>query len=415
MQSDEAAGSAREVSKPGRAFYRVFDGALLRACEYLLRNAPSGRLHLTLPSGRSAIVGAGGRGVQASIVMNNYGIVRKAMRRGLVGFAEAYMAGDFDTDSLYNLCAFYCDNEAALVRKSSSLFQRSRLADRWLHRRRANTHAGSRRNISAHYDLGNDFYRLWLDAEMTYSSGVYARPDMPLEAAQELKYLRILAALDLQPSHRVLEIGCGWGGFARRAAARCAHVTGITISQKQFEEAGARMAVPGLADKVDIRFEDYRDTQGQFDRIASIEMIEAVGEENWPAYFKTIAARLAPGGLAVVQAITIPPAIYEIYRRNPDFIQCYIFPGGMLPTIEAMRARADEAGLVFEEIGAFAGSYARTLAEWRNRFEENWPRISALGLDERFRRMWNYYLTYCETGFERGLIDVGLYRLRKPA
>ena len=220
--------------------------------------------------------------------------------------------------------------------------------------------------------------------------------------------------LELAAGHTVLEIGCGWGGFAEVAGAHGATVTGITISQEQFDEASARVAGKGLGDQVRIQFEDYRETSGAYDRLASIEMIEAVGEDNWPAYFGVIHERLKPGGVAVLQAITIRPDLYQIYRDNPDFIQRYIFPGGMLPTVADMRRQSEAVGLTFEDVETFGASYARTLADWRRRFDQAWPRMEALGFDVRFRRMWLYYLTYCEVGFERGTIDVGLYRLRKP-
>jgi cyclopropane-fatty-acyl-phospholipid synthase len=336
------------------------------------------------------------------------------LRRGLNGFAEAYMAGDIDTNDLARLFAYYLDSEPALPGVSRFLGGAS-WRDRFFHRSRANTRAGSRRNIRAHYDLGNSFYRLWLDDGMTYSSGIYRSDADTLEQAQAEKYARTLSALELAPHHRILEIGCGWGGFAEAAAAHVRHVTGITISDQQHEEATARMARHGLSDRVEIRLQDYRDATGTFERIASIEMIEAVGEEHWPTYFRAVADRLAPAGVGVVQAITIRPDLYESYCRNPDFIQRYIFPGGMLPTVAAMSEEAHRAGLTFETVETFGLSYALTLEEWRRRFLQSWPRIAALGFDDRFRRMWDYYLCYCAVGFRRGMIDVGLYRVRKSA
>jgi cyclopropane-fatty-acyl-phospholipid synthase len=345
-------------------------------------------------------------------VLKSYRVISKVLRRGLLGFAESYIAGDVATDNLLGLFDFFLENEQALGTALPQL-SRSGWRDRLFHRRRANSRAGSRRNIADHYDLGNAFYRLWLDAGLTYSSGIYTSSCASLEAAQEEKYHRILAALDLSRTHSVLEIGCGWGGFAVAAAARAASVRGITISRQQFEEATARVARAGLEGRAHIHLEDYRDTTGSFDRIASIEMIEAVGAENWPIYFQTIADRLKPGGKAVLQAITIKDDLFEGYRANPDFIQRYVFPGGMLPTVKAMRRHAQDSRLEFETLQKFGASYALTLAEWHRRFEEAWPRIAVLGFDERFRRMWDYYLSYCRTGFERGTVDVGLYRLAK--
>lgn len=406
-------GASAHRLRPGRGLRHWFDSALLKALEATLRQTPAGRLHLTLPSGLSAVVGPPVLGVEASLTLNNYGMLRKSMRRGLLGFADSYMAGDFDTTNLCDLFDYYIDNEIALEAARPGLLRAGR-GDHSFHLSRGNTRSGSRRNISAHYDLGNEFYRLWLDREMIYSSAYFARPDMSLEEAQTAKVALILDALELNTGQSVLEIGCGWGGLALAIARRGAAVTGITISEQQYQAATSRVLEAGLQDKARIQFEDYRDTKGTFDRLVSIEMIEAVGEEHWPAYFKTIADRLKPGGLGVVQAITIRPDLFDIYRRKPDFIQRYIFPGGMLPTFDVMAAQARAAGLSFETIETFAGSYERTLTEWRIRFVEAWPRIEALGFDRRFRRMWEYYLCYCETGFKRGTIDVGLYRLRKP-
>ena len=222
----------------------------------------------------------------------------------------------------------------------------------------------------------------------------------------------MLQALDLAPGQRVLEIGCGWGGFAEVAARAGGHVTGITLSQAQLAYATERLAAAGLNAQATLRLEDYRDTSGTFDRIASIEMIEAVGEEHWPTYFRALAARLAPGGMAAVQAITIQPEIFATYRRKPDFIQRYVFPGGMLLTEAALAAEAAAVGLSYERITTFGASYARTCRLWRARFHAAWPEIAALGFDMRFRRMWDYYLAYCEAGFSAGTIDVGIYRFR---
>ncbi len=370
-------------------------------------------MRVTLPSGRNAVFGTPDRDIAAHVVLRNYRALSKTLRRGTLGFADSYMAGDLDTDDLISLFNYFTDNEAALGAALPRLVRSGR-SDKVFHSSHPNTRAGSRRNIAAHYDLGNTFYGLWLDAGLTYSSGLYATPDVTLEAAQHAKNDRILAALDVSRTHSVLEIGCGWGGFVEAAAQRAGSVAGITISRQQFEAARTRIARTVHAGRAQIRLEDYRDITGSFDRIASIEMIEAVGEKNWPLYFGTIADRLTPGGMAVIQAITIRHDAFEAYRANPDFIQRYIFPGGMLPTVQAMRRHSEAAGLGFETLEFFGGSYALTLAEWRRRFNRAWPQIAALGFHERFRRMWDYYLSYCQVGFERGMIDVGLHRLRKP-
>ena len=250
---------------------------------------------------------------------------------------------------------------------------------------------------------------------MTYSSAVFTGPEVSLAAAQDEKYARVIAALGLEDGHRVLEIGCGWGGFAEAAARSGAFVDGITLSREQLAYASERIARAGLDARVRLRFEDYRDTTGGFDRIASIAMVAAVGEPHWPVYFAPLHDRLVPGGVAVLQAITIREQSYAAYRERPDFIQRYVFPGGMLPTRTIMADQAERAGLTFEPLETFGASYARTLAIWRDRFEAAWPRIAALGFDDRFRRLWNFYLTYCEVGFERGVVDVGLYRFTRPA
>jgi len=383
-------------------------------CHRLLQRQGIGRLHLELPSGASAMIGDQSAPAEAEMALRSYAALWKIARRGALGFAESYMEGDIDTNDLKALFELYLANEPAITRALPSVNKTRRL-DRRFHFSRRNSRDGSRRNIADHYDLGNAFYSLWLDPSMLYSSGIYGQPTDTLDDAQATKMRRILGGLELNGGETLLEIGCGWGALACAAAQHGAQVRAITISAEQLEGARERIAAAGLHDRVDLCFEDYRDTSGSFDRLVSIEMIEAVGEENWPLFFGTIGERLRPGGLAVIQAITIREDAFAQYRRNPDFIQRYVFPGGMLPTVELMRHRAREAGLEFETIERFGFSYAATLAEWRSRFEAAWPEIAKLGFDERFRRMWRYYLTYCEIGFEQGLIDVGLYRLRKPA
>ncbi len=407
--SQTSIAQERSVGRPRHAPV----GILLRTFNWILRRHGIGRLRLTLPSGVCASLGDPSCPVEAHIALESYSALWKLATRGALGFAESYMDGDFDTEDLRQVFELYLANEPAITRAFPSVND-TRSRDRRYHHRRSNTLNGSRRNIAEHYDLGNAFYRLWLDADMSYSSAIYEHAEMTLEEAQAVKQSRILAALELEPDNKLIEIGCGWGALAQTMARAGAQVTAITISKKQLVAARERIARAGLDDRVDVRFEDYRLTNGTFDRLVSVEMIEAVGEENWPLFFRTVADRLAPGGLAVIQAITIREDAFAQYRQNPDFIQRYIFPGGMLPTVELMRARAAEQGLGFEMLERFGPSYAVTLADWRRRFEAAWPEISRLGFDERFRRRWLYYLIYCEIGFERGLIDVGLYRLRKP-
>ncbi|MDX2289674.1 MAG: cyclopropane-fatty-acyl-phospholipid synthase family protein [Hyphomicrobiaceae bacterium] len=379
-----------------------------------LSGVTKGRLQLTLPSGRLVVLGSGG-GVEAELRLSSYALAWRALRRGTLGFAESYIDGTADSPDIGAVLRFFLVNYAAFEGAGRGWF-RARMPDRLAHRARRNSRAGSRRNIAAHYDLGNAFYELWLDPGMTYSSGIYQGSATSLAAAQAAKNAAILAALSPLDGKRVLEIGCGWGGLSEELARAGADVAAITVSREQHAYAQARIAAEGLADRVDVRFEDYRDVTGAFDHIASVEMIEAVGEEHWPVYFQTLADRLVPGGSAVIQAITIREESFAAYQRHPDFIQRYIFPGGMLPTVSIMRAQAQAAGMEFEPISQFGLSYARTLRDWRARFDEAWPRINALGFDERFRRMWMYYFIYCEVGFETGITDVGHYKLtrRRP-
>ena len=408
MHQHDAVGTG--TGKPHGHPFLWREEIIVRALARALRGGDiEGRLWLTLPSGRTE--GFGRTGPDAAIVLGSFEPLWRGLMRGALGVTECYLDGTIDTPDLGAALRFCLANSAAVSSIGDGVL-RPGLLDKIRHRARANTRAGSQRNIAAHYDLGNEFYRMWLDPGMTYSSGVF-EPGDSLEAAQHRKNGLILDALEASAGERVLEIGCGWGGFAQAAALRGAHVTGITLSRQQLAYARQRLAAAGLADRTDIRFLDYRDVAGQFDKIASIEMIEAVGEDNWPAYFQVLHDRLRPGGTAVLQAITIDERHFAAYRREPDFIQRYIFPGGMLPTAGAMAREADRAGLSFETVHRFGGNYARTLALWRDSFDANWPRIAAQGFDDRFRRMWGYYLTYCEAGFEHGDIDVGLYRLRR--
>jgi cyclopropane-fatty-acyl-phospholipid synthase len=277
-----------------------------------------------------------------------------------------------------------------------------------------NSKAGSRRNIHAHYDLGNAFYERWLDAGMTYSSARYEAPGQPLAEAQRNKYLSLARQIDLRSGHHVLEIGCGWGGFAEFAAAEIgAKVTGVTISPSQFDFARKRLFDLGLAERADIRLVDYRDIEGRFDRVASIEMFEAVGEAYWPAYFSKIRDVLSPGGRAGLQIITIRDELFSVYRARSDFMRKYIFPGGMLPSEKRLREETDRAGLEWGSIARFGHNYADTLSEWAARFEAAWDEIRALGFDDRFRRLWSFYLRYCEAAFrtERtNVVQLGLVR-----
>lgn len=368
----------------------------------------AGRLTVALPDGETIVRNGTAAGPDARIVVNRRRAIRRLLLDGEAGFTEGYIDGDWSTPDLAALLSFLLANETALRprRQSSPL---TALRHRMTHAFRANTRRGSRRNIAAHYDLGNAFYARWLDAGMNYSSALY-RGGESLEDAQAAKIARIAELLDLHGGERVLEIGCGWGALAERLAPQAAY-TGITLSTEQQDYAIRRLAAAGVAEP-DIRLQDYRDVPETFDRIVSIEMFEAVGERYWPVYFDMLRGALAAGGTAVLQVITLAASRFPDYRRRPDYIQRHIFPGGMLPTMEHLEALAARSGLAIGACQSFGGSYAETLREWRRRFALSWTEIAPLGFDERFRRMWDYYLAYCETGFRHGTIDVRLIQLR---
>ncbi len=387
---------------------------IFAGCERALKNLRRGSAELILPCGSRRLFTGQAEGVHAVIQLKNFGIFWKSLRRGTVGFGESYVDGDFETPNLANVFHFFLDNKPDLTQAGRGWFK-VRRRDKRFHKRRRNSVEGAKQNIVDHYDLGNDFYAQWLDETMTYSSAYFTAPDQSLADAQRAKYDKVLEALGESAEGRILEIGCGWGGFAERAGRRGAQVDGITISDAQLDYARARMDAAGLSNICRIEHQDYRLTTGQYDGVVSIEMIEAVGEEHWPRYFQTLHDRLRRGGHAVLQCITIAEDFFETYRRQVDFIQRYIFPGGMLPSASIIRREAERAGLALEGVETFRQSYARTLWTWRDNFHARWPVIRSLGFDERFRRLWDYYLTYCAVGFERGTIDVGLYKLTKRA
>jgi len=343
-------------------------------------------------------------------------MVAKLAFGGCLGLCEGYIEGMWDSPNVTEVLRLGTANEMAwdaMLRGKPW----ARMASWVMHRLRPNTRKGAKRNIAEHYDLGNDFYAAWLDPSMTYSSALFADGVTDLQAAQAQKYRALARALGLKPGMTVLEIGCGWGGFAEMAAAEFgARVTGITLSREQLAYAQARIAKAGLSDQVTLRLEDYRDTRETFDRIASIEMFEAVGEEYWPAYFDTLRARLAPGGLAGLQVITIADRLFADYRKTADFIQRYIFPGGMLPSPTRLHEEIGRAGLVLTEQTWFGRDYAETLSRWRLSFQAGWERISGMSAqyDERFKRLWEFYLGYSEVGFAAGFTDVGQIIIKRP-
>jgi cyclopropane-fatty-acyl-phospholipid synthase len=394
---------------------RASGGKLPGLAGFALRKALSlvdvGRLVIELPSGVKVERVGATPGPEADLKINKWRALRRLAMGGDVGLAGAYFDDDWSSSDLTALIELAAVNGAHFVDaiEGSAPF---RLLNWFAHRVKANTRRGSRRNIEAHYDLGNEFYRLWLDAKMIYSSALFRTSGATLEQAQDAKLQRIVESLQLGGGDSVLEIGCGWGGLAAKIAREsAARVTGVTISPAQLDKARALVQEQALEDRVELRLQDYRDIEGRFDRIVSVEMIEAVGREYMPKYFDTIRERLKPGGLCVLQAITIAEDRFAGYCRRPDFIQRYIFPGGFLPSKTLMRETIERAGLKLTAVENFGDSYALTLREWRQRFLKAWPEIEKLGFGPSFKRLWEYYLCYCEAGFRAGAVDVGIYSL----
>jgi cyclopropane-fatty-acyl-phospholipid synthase len=389
----------------------------------IMNKSQLSRLTLVLPNNHILHIGRITEGVPApTIKINNTAAIRKAYISGILGWGEAYIEGDWETNDLLQVTEWAMQNSQAL----NDIFDGStfgRWLHRLLHRLNDNSLKGSRRNISAHYDLGNDFYAQWLDPSMTYSSALYHHANDSLQTAQHNKYDRILELLNPKAGDKVLEIGCGWGGFAERLLNQHpdSHYHGITLSTEQLAWSQNRLRKQAVDNQGEatltdpqITLTDYREITGQYEKIVSIEMLEAVGEAHWPTYFKTLYDRLVPGGEAVIQVITIEEQRFEHYRNNADFIQRYIFPGGMLLTPRVVQEQAEQAGLELNVQQAFGQDYAKTLAAWRDNFDGAWSSIQSLGFDERFRRLWRYYLCYCESGFRHESINVYLFRLKKP-
>ncbi|PLK47073.1 cyclopropane-fatty-acyl-phospholipid synthase family protein [Uliginosibacterium sp. TH139] len=407
-RSDGSVINAAELSptlpalrrKPSRAMRLLLD---------MLARIEGGSLLLRLPDGSSHLLGSGPQA--ATLTLHDEAVFGRILAAGSIGFAEAFMDGAWETDHLPALLTLLAQNRAVLERAIHG--NALRLAGHWLwHRLRANTRRGSKKNIEAHYDLGNDFYRLWLDRTMSYSSALWPTPDASFEEAQLEKYRHALRSIGVQPGQHILEIGCGWGGLAEVACKEFgARVSGVTLSHEQLAWARERAEREGFADRAEFKLCDYRDLTGQYDHIVSIEMIEAVGEAFWPSYFAQLRALLKPGGRAVVQAITIDNRLFAHYRKDVDFIQRYIFPGGMLPSPEVFRAQSAKAGLQPVAERAFGLDYARTLNEWLQRFNAQLDAVHAQGFDARFVRMWQFYLGYCEAGFRARNTDVWQYVL----
>lgn len=399
----------------GRANGRLLGGAGQNIRVYfiasLLKHIRVGSLCITLPDGTRIESDRFDPELHASIIIRDGAALRKLLLGGSIGFSESYIAGQWDSPDLPKLIEILAMNGELLAARLKGSAP-SRMANTLLHRLKRNSRRGSRDNIRFHYDLGNDFYAKWLCPEMIYSSAIFSDGGEDLDRAQKNKLARIVELLDVSAQHSVLEIGCGWGALSRYVAERGkARIHGITLSKEQLRYAQEVVRTSTDSELISLSMTDYRDVGETYDRIVSIEMIEAVGEEFLPDYFNTISDRLKPGGRAVIQAITIDEKRFDRYKSSADFIQKYIFPGGFLTTKTMMHRYADHAGLELCHAEYFGKSYALTLRHWRANFVANWADISRLGYSDKFRNMWEFYLAYCEGGFNAGAIDVGLYVL----
>ncbi len=381
----------------------------------MLSKMEAGRLDITLSDSRTFRVEGAKPGPVAEVKIHDPDVFARLIREGELGFSDAYLEGHWSTPDLRAFMDLvHMGSETAYDGFTGKFlvqaYERLRF---WLHR---NNRRQAKKNISYHYDLGNDFYALWLDDTMTYSSAIFETGQESLEKAQTAKYASMVDEMGVKPGDHVLEIGCGWGGFAEYAAKeRGLRVTGLTISQEQLRFAQQRIEKAGISDLVDLKLQDYRDEQGQYDGIASIEMFEAVGQKYWPVYFDTVRDRLKPGAQATLQIITVGDHRWEYYKNGVDFIQKYIFPGGMLPSPTILRQQIDQAGLNVVRSKEFGKSYDLTLRRWFDTFNDKWDQISEMGFDERFRRMWNYYLTACGAAFDTGNCDVTQITIAKPS
>lgn len=383
----------------GRSFDRLLDGV------------QHGQLSFTWPDGHTSVHGkkSDNADENAHLTLHNFKPVRQMMASGENGFAESYLRGDWSTDNLRNLFTLILNNEHEVSNMTGGSWY-AKLANMARHNQNQNSLVGSRRNIEFHYDLGNRFYELWLDPTMSYSSAVF-KDDESLESAQHAKLDQVVQYLNPGQGARVLEIGCGWGAMAHKLATQAmCHVEGISLSHEQLRYANEHNAVEatgGKSGSTSFYHQDYRQVQGTYDHVVSIEMFEAVGEQYWSTYFNKLGELLERGGTAVLQVITIAEDRFEQYRSSPDFIQRYIFPGGMLPTKTHLHDLINDAGFDIVQTDWFGQSYATTLRLWRERFDQVSRDVQGQGFDERFLRMWRYYLSYCETGFMFGRTDVG--------
>ncbi|HTY38785.1 MAG TPA: cyclopropane-fatty-acyl-phospholipid synthase family protein [Bacteroidota bacterium] len=398
-----------EYSKPVPALRSFYEPLVLKALEGM----NNGSLLLTFPDGEKMRFGESGSTLQATVRVVRPGFFRKCLLYGDVGFGEAYVDGDWETDDIAKVISWFLLNADTAptisgTRRRMWILNLLKVANRFAHLVRDNTPRGSRRNIRAHYDLSNDFFRMFLDPGMTYSSAYFAAPGLSLEQAQTEKYDRLCRQLHLQSKDHVLEIGSGWGGFAIHAARKYGcRVTTVTVSEKQFEYTRERIRLEGLEDRVEIRFQDYRTITGSYDKIVSIEMLEAVGHRHMETFFAKCHAVLKKDGLLGLQVIAAPDSRYDSLRKGVDWIQKHIFPGSLLPSIARINRAINRTGdMTLHDIKDLGLHYARTLQQWRDNFNRNGDKIRDLGFDERFRRKWNYYFSYCEAAFAMRNISV---------
>jgi cyclopropane-fatty-acyl-phospholipid synthase len=407
----------RRFATGGGLLAHLLSGSFSRILDRIDRGLARGAIEATLPDGSHRLLGGRAPGPRPVVRLHSWRALARLIASGSVGWYKAWEQGEWSSADPVPLFDLFMRNAETLgnTGRAKGLF---RLVNRLAHRFRGNDKDGARENISHHYDLGNDFYRAWLDSGMTYSSAIFAEPvsdSERLESAQERKLRLLLDRLALEPGAKLLDIGCGWGSLAEIAARdHGVEVVGLTLSEEQKDWAERRIAKAGLAEWAEFRLQDYRDVEGRFDAVASVEMVEAVGQEYWPAYVESIARVLKPGGRSALQFISIREPLFEDYSANADFIQTYIFPGGLLVSEERLRALAEAAGLAWEGRQGYGLHYAETLKRWRARYDEAVAegRLPA-GFDESFHRLWRYYLMYCEGGFRGGGIDVAQVTLVK--
>ena len=377
-----------------------------------MKSFPYGSLEIEWPDGKSQKIDALNKGPDAKLKIVDKNVVKEIIQGGSIKFAELYISKRIITNNLTDLM-HYCalNNDQAEETFKINFFRH--FYNKYIHFKNRNTKGQAEKNISHHYDLGNQFYKYWLDKSMTYSSAIFNKNNDNLELAQNNKYKKLADLSSIKNGDNILEIGCGWGGFSEFLAKNYdCQITALTISKEQFQFTTERMKKANLTSKVTVVFSDYRNIQGKFDKVLSIEMFEAVGREYWKTFFEKIRTILKPNGNVGLQLITIDDKIYNVYKNNPDFIQKYIFPGGMLPSVEVLKNIIESTSFKINSINSYSNDYAKTLNIWNKEFNRNWTKIEKLGFDERFKLLWNYYLSYCEGGFLSKNIDLKQINLK---